>query len=185
MPQRLIVYYFNRKTALVNIIKKGYNSNMQNKMLIKIHNKLLKQKYTIAIAESCTGGLLSAELTKNPGASVYFLLGVVAYSNKSKEGILKIPPKLISKYGAVSRQVAISMAENIRKKSKADLGISITGIAGPGGATTNKPVGTVFICLSTKNINTCQKLSLHGNRRSIQKKAIQKVLHLLCEHLLL
>ena len=156
---------------------------MRDKILIKIHNRLLRQGKTIAVAESCTGGLLSGELTKNPGASGYFLLGVVAYSNTSKEKILQIPTKLISKYGAVSRQIAISMANNIRKKSKADLGIGITGIAGPAGSTVNKPVGTVFICLSVKNHNTCRAFSFRGNRQSIRNKATQKALRLLCAHL--
>ncbi|MBU0548561.1 MAG: CinA family protein [Candidatus Omnitrophica bacterium] len=156
---------------------------MQDKILTKIHNKLLSQKKTIAVAESCTGGLLCGKLTKNPGASVYFLLGVVAYSNNSKEKILQIPARLISKYGAVSRQIAILMSKNIRKRSKADLGIGITGLAGPGGATVNKPVGTVFISLSAKNKNTCQMLSFRGSRQDIRKKTIHEALRLLCAHL--
>ncbi|MDD5408561.1 MAG: CinA family protein [Candidatus Omnitrophica bacterium] len=156
---------------------------MPEKILSEIHNQLLSQKKTIAVAESCTGGLLCVELTKNPGASAYFLLGVVAYSNNSKNKILQIPAKFISRYGAVSRQIAISMAENIRKKTKADLGISITGIAGPGGSTVNKPVGTVFICLSAKKKNTCRLFYLRGNRRDIRNKATQEALRLLCAHL--
>ncbi|MFA6130048.1 MAG: CinA family protein [Candidatus Omnitrophota bacterium] len=156
---------------------------MPERILSKIHKQLLSQGKTIAIAESCTGGLLCAELTKNPGASTYFLLGVITYSNDSKKKILQIPAKFISRYGAVSPQVAISMAENIRKKTKADLGISITGIAGPGGSTVNKPVGTVFICLSAKKKNTCRLFYLQGNRRSIRNKATQEALRLLCAHL--
>jgi len=157
---------------------------MQNKIINKIHNKLLSQKKTIAVAESCTGGLLCSELSNNPGASGYFLLGIVAYSNKCKEKILKIPAEIITKYGAVSRQVALLMAENIRKISKADLGIGITGLAGPGGSTVNKPVGTVFICLSTKNKNIYQVFSFRGSRQSIRKKSTQEALRLLCAHLL-
>jgi len=163
------------KTAIIAI--------MQNKILVKIHNKLLSREKTIAVAESCSGGMLSAELTKNPGASGYFLLGVTAYSNKSKQKILKIPAKLISNYGAVSRQVAISMAKNIRKISKADLGISITGLAGPAGASANKPIGTVFICLVSKKINTCRKFYFSGNREEIRNKTTQEALRLLCAHL--
>ena len=156
---------------------------MPDKILTKIHNKLLSQGKTIAVAESCTGGLLCGQLTKNPGASGYFLLGVVAYNNNFKEKILRVPAKLISRYGAVSGQVAISMAENIRKKTKADLGISITGVAGPAGATANKPVGTVFICLSTRNKRSCRAFSFQGNRQDIRKKTIQEALRLLCAHL--
>ncbi len=156
---------------------------MRDKILKAIHNQLLCQKKTIAVAESCSAGLLCAELAKTPGASDYFILGIVAYSNNSKEKILQIPARLISKYGAVSSQVAISMAQNIRKKSKADLGLSITGIAGPGGATANKPVGTVFICLSTRNKNICRVFYFRGNRKQNQQKAVQEALRLLCAHL--
>jgi len=156
---------------------------MPDKILTKIHNKLLEQGKTIAVSESCSGGLLCAELTKNPGASNYFLLGVVTYSNNSKEKILQVPVKLISKYGAVSRQVAISMAKNMRRISKADLSISITGIAGPGGATKNKPVGTVFICLCAKNKDTCRVFYFKGSRQSIRNKSTQEALRLLCAHL--
>jgi PncC family amidohydrolase len=156
---------------------------MQNKILTKIHKKLLRQKKTIAIAESCTGGMLCAELTKNPGSSAYFLLGVVAYSNKSKEKILKIPASLISKYGAVSQQTAVLMAKNIRDISKSDFGISITGIAGPKGASAGKPIGTVFICLSLRNKDACRRFAFRGNRQEIRKKTTEEALRLLCEHL--
>jgi nicotinamide-nucleotide amidase len=175
--------YSTRKTGLVNIIKNSYNSAMIDKILTKIHKKLLKQEKTLAVAESCTGGLLCGRLTENPGASGYFLLGIVAYSNNSKEKILQVPARLISRYGAVSRQVAVSMARNIRRKANADLGISITGLAGPGGSTMNKPVGTVFICLSAKNKDTCRLFSFQGSRQVIRKKAIQGALRLLCAHL--
>ena len=163
------------KTAIISL--------MTNKILAKIHNQLLCRRQTIAVAESCSGGLLCAELTKQPGSSAYFLLGVVAYSNKSKEKILKIPASLISKYGAVSRQTAILMAKNIRDISKSDAGISITGIAGPGGASADKPIGTVFICLSIRNINICRKFSFKGSRNIIRGKTTQEALRLLCAHL--
>jgi nicotinamide-nucleotide amidase len=156
---------------------------MEDKILTKIHKRLLRQKKTIAIAESCTGGMLCAELTRNPGASAYFLLGVVTYSNKSKQKILKIPAKLISNYGAVSRQVAILMANSIRKISKANLGIGITGLAGPNGATPDKPIGTVFVCLSFKKINICRKFSFSGKRNEIRSKTTQEALRLLCAYL--
>ncbi|MDD5561167.1 MAG: CinA family protein [Candidatus Omnitrophica bacterium] len=156
---------------------------MPDKIISEIHNQLLHQKKTIAIAESCSGGLLCAKLTQKPGASAYFLLGIVAYSNSSKEKILQVPAKLISKYGAISRQVAISMAEGIRKKSKADLGIGITGLAGPGGSSVNKPVGTVFISLSEKDKNICRRFTFRGSRHGIRNKTIAEALRLLCAHL--
>jgi len=156
---------------------------MLNKVHKQIHNKLVKQRKTIAVAESCTGGLLSCLLTDIAGSSKYFLLGVVAYSNKSKETILNIPLKTITKYGAVSSKVAILMAKNIRKKINSDFGLSITGIAGPAGATLNKPVGTVFICLSHKNRNICRKLFFRGKRQDIRKKSAYEALRLLCAYL--
>ncbi|MFH0917963.1 MAG: CinA family protein [Candidatus Omnitrophota bacterium] len=149
----------------------------------QIHHQLTNQKKTISVAESCTGGLLCSLLTSLAGSSNYFILGVVTYSNKSKERILGIPEKTIAKYGAVSAQVARLMAQNIRKKTSTDWGLSITGIAGPSGATPDKSVGTVYICLSGKNKNICRKFNFSGNRENIRKKSTQNALHLLCAHL--
>ena len=149
----------------------------------QIHNRLIRQGKTISVAESCTGGLLAGVLTNLPGSSAYFLLGVVTYSNKSKEIILGIPAKTIARYGAVSAQVARLMAQNIRKKISADFGLSITGIAGPAGATPAKPVGTVYICLSGKNKDICRKFNFPGNRKNIREKSTQGALRLLCAHL--
>ena len=165
----------------------------------QIHTRLRNRAKTISVAESCTGGLLSSLLTSLPGSSDYFILGVVTYSNKSKEMILSIPAKIITKYGAVSRQVAILMAQNIRKKTSADFGLSITGIAGPArsgvprrgtsngvgptGATPAKSIGTVYICLSGNNKNICRKFHFPGNRKNIRNKSTQEALRLLCAHL--
>ena len=168
---------------------------MVKKITRQTHNLMNKRKKTIAVAESCTGGLLAGLLTSLLNASKYFLLGVVAYSNKAKEIILGIPAKTIARYGAVSQPVALLMAKNIRKKIHADFGLSITGIAGPvrsptahsatsnGGATPDKSVGTVYIGLAEKNKNICRKFNFSGNRLSIRKKAAQEALRLLCAHL--
>ena len=156
---------------------------MFKKILQQLHQRLTSQKKTIAVAESCSGGQLSEALTYLPGASNYFLLGVVTYSNKSKKVILNIPEKIIAKYGAVSRQVAILMAQNIRKKAHTDLGLSITGIAGPAGATTTKPVGTVFIALANKNKTLCRLFLLPGKREYVRKKSVQAALRLLYKHI--
>lgn len=156
---------------------------MSGAILRQVHKKLLDRGKTVAVAESCSGGLLSYLLTDIPGSSKYFLLGAVTYSNSSKQMILDIPAKTIAKYTAVSAQVAVLMAENVRKKAKSDLGLSITGIAGPTGATANKPVGTVFICLSDKNKNNCRKFSFRGSRQDIRKKSAQEALRLLCARL--
>ncbi len=156
---------------------------MPDKILKQAHKKLLEKKKTVAVAESCSGGLLSCLLTEISGSSGYFLLGVVAYSNSSKQTILDIPAQTIAKHSAVSSQVAVLMAKNVRKKAKSDLALSITGIAGPAGATANKPVGTVFICLSDKNKNNCRKFSFQGSRQDIRKKSAQEALRLLCARL--
>ena len=146
---------------------------------LKIHTSLLKRPKTLAVAESCTGGLLSKLLTDIPGSSKYFTLGVVAYSNKAKERILKVPSSIIAKKGAVSYEVAQRMAEAARKLIKADIGIGITGIAGPSGSSQGKPVGTVFIALDTKNNKICEKFHFMGNRASIREKTALKALELL------
>ena len=156
---------------------------MSNTLLKKIHHKLIQNKKTISIAESCTGGELSSLLTSLPGSSDYFILGAITYSNRSKISILNIPAKIIAKYGAVSRPVAILMAKNIKKKTRADLGLSITGIAGPRGATATKPVGTIFIALAYKNKTLCRLFQLAGQRVEIRKRSVREALSLLNEHL--
>jgi len=145
----------------------------------EIHKTLIKKKKTVAVAESCTGGLLSEHLSRFSGSSKYFILGVVAYSNKAKTKILKVPAKLISKKGAVSKEVALKMAQQVRKIAQTDLGIAVTGIAGPTGGTVQKPVGTIFIALRSKNKEICKELRLRGKRANIRKKATTKSLELL------
>ena len=150
----------------------------------RIHNQLIKKNKTISVAESCTGGLLSSLLTSLPDSSHYFLFGAVTYSNESKTKILSIPSKTIAKYGAVSQEIAKLMAHNIRRKFPAsDFGLSITGIAGPGGATPGKSIGTVYICLAAGRKQICRKFNFSGNRGAIRKKSAEAALRLLCAHL--
>ena len=137
-------------------------------LLNKISLILKKQNLKIATAESCTGGLIAHTLTNISGSSDYFDRGVVSYSNKSKTELLDVPEKLIDKYGAVSNPVAKAMADGIRVKSEVDIGISTTGIAGPTGGTKEKPVGLVFIAISTKDNVIVKKYQFGGNR--IQNK---------------
>jgi PncC family amidohydrolase len=157
----------------------NYNIIIMEAIVNQIHKSLLKKRKTIAVAESCTGGLLSSLLTRNPGSSKYFILGVVTYSNKAKETLLKIPHSIIAKNGAVSKPVAKLMAERIRKIAKTHFGIGITGIAGPGGLTPQKPVGTVLIAIDSKYGKICEKYHFRGNRLAIRKKAALKSLELL------
>jgi len=145
----------------------------------QIHNFLLKNRKTVAVAESCTGGLLSNLLTHIPGSSQYFTLGLVVYSNATKRTILKIPASVIYNKGAVSGSVAKAMARGVRKIANSDFGIGITGIAGPTGGTLQKPVGTVFIAIASKNKKTCQRFKFTGRRLTIRKKAALKSLELL------
>ncbi len=132
-------------------------------LLLKKHNK------TIAVAESCTGGLVSDKLTNIPGISEFFLEGVVAYSNRAKSDILGVPEELIIKHGAVSREVARAMAEGVQKRSAANVGIGTTGIAGPGGATKDKPVGLVYVAVVFDGAFEVKELRLRGARIDIKR----------------
>jgi len=110
-----------------------------------LHKKLINKKLTISVAESCTGGLLAHNLTKLANSSKYFQMGLTTYSNQAKIKILKVNKNIIKKYGAVSKECCKSMVQNLSKISKSKINVSITGIAGPGGASINKPVGLVYI----------------------------------------
>jgi PncC family amidohydrolase len=156
---------------------------MMQSLLNQLHKSLLKKELKIAVAESCTGGLLCKLLTDIPGSSAYFALGIVAYSNQAKEGILAIPRQIISRYGAVSAQSAKLMAWNIRRLAKVDLGLAITGIAGPGGGSVQKPLGTVFIAIATKDKILSEKLFFKGSRTGIRLQAALKGLELLRKNL--
>ncbi len=141
-------------------------------------------KKTMAIAESCTGGLISSRLTDIAGVSKNLLLTVVAYSNKAKMGLLDVPEKKILTYGAVSAQVARAMARNIRELAGSDISIATTGIAGPSGSTMAKPVGLVYIALSTPKQTTVKKCYFVGERKTIKFRSSQAALDMLRLHLL-
>ncbi len=129
---------------------------------------LLKKKLKITIAESCTGGLLSDMITNVPDSSKCFDFGLVTYSNESKNNLLKVKNKTLLIHGAVSKQTVSEMVKNLNDLSNSDMSIAISGIAGPGGGTNDKPVGTVFIGMSkSKNIDV-KKYLLYGNRKSIK-----------------
>lgn len=139
---------------------------------------LLKNNLTIATAESCTGGLLASRLTDIPGSSGYFLRGVVAYSNESKVDLLNVSADDIEKYGAVSSEVVVQMARNVREMSDSDIGVGISGIAGPGGGTEDKPVGTVYIGYSFKNgEDISQKHMFNGSRKDIKEITCSSVIN--------
>jgi nicotinamide-nucleotide amidase len=148
-------------------------------IVYQIHKALIKNKKTLAVAESCTGGLVSSLLTQLSGSSGYFILGIVAYQNRVKTNILKVPAGLIVHKGAVSAAVALIMAQQVRKLAKSDLGIGVTGIAGPTGGSPQKPVGTVFIAAAAKNKKICRGYHFKGSRTSIRNKAALKSMELL------
>ena len=143
--------------------------NLANKLV----KKLIQKKLKISFAESCTGGMLSSAITSISGSSKIFNLGLITYSNEAKVDILKVPKKIISKYGAVSNECCLSMVKNLSKISKADISISITGIAGPNGGTKFKPVGLVYIGIKKGNKIIIKKnLFKNRNRISIQKASV-------------
>jgi len=137
---------------------------------------LLMRRYTLAVAESCTGGLISQRVTSVPGSSAYFLCGMTCYSNRSKTELAGIPPLLIEMNGAVSPEVAKGLAEGIRKRSGATLGLGLTGIAGPTGATLEKPVGMVHIALSMEGSLDHREFRFGGDRERIRQWASQAAL---------
>ena len=146
----------------------------------KVVNKLIKKKLTISIAESCTGGLLSSHFTQIPKASETYTFGVITYSNESKNKFLKISKKFLLKYGSVSKQTCILMAKNLNKLTKTDISISITGIAGPSGGSSNKPIGLVYVGTKFKKKLICKKLLIKNKSRNyIQSQAVKKTLKLI------
>lgn len=145
----------------------------------KIGIILTKQKKTLAVAESCSGGLLGHRLTNIAGSSNYFVGGVLVYANRAKTRFLGVSSHLLKKYGAVSQPVAHNMANSIRKILKTDFGISITGIAGPTGGTIQKPVGLTYIAVAKSKKTLCKEFHFKGSRQKIKTEATQSALKLL------
>ncbi len=167
------------------ILANSHNSLYNNNMRLeeKIAQLLTENKKTLAVAESCTGGLLGHRVTNIPGSSEFFQLGLITYSNESKRQLLKIPSRILSRKGAVSEEVAVLMATRIRKLAQTDFGIGITGIAGPTGGTLKKPVGFTYIAVATGVETLCLKCLFKGNRLQIKTQAATQALKLLLEFL--
>jgi PncC family amidohydrolase len=138
---------------------------------------------TIAVAESCTGGLLSSMITDVPGSSGHFLGAVVAYGNETKKKLLGVSPYSLKRYGAVSERVAADMARGVSEKLSSDIGLSITGIAGPGGGSVKKPVGTVYIGISIGGRSFVKGFLFKGTRRSIKKQSATSAINALSKFL--
>lgn len=149
-----------------------------------VGRRLAMTEFTVAVAESCTGGLIAQRLTNVPGSSKYFIEGVVTYSNESKVRLLGVDKKIIREFGAVSQQVARDMARGVRHKAKSDFGLAVTGIAGPGGGTDEKPVGLVYIALADDAHTEHRKLMLPGDRELVRWRASQAALDMLRRRLI-
>jgi PncC family amidohydrolase len=133
---------------------------------------------TVAVAESCTGGLLGGAITAIPGSSLYFSGGVVAYGNSAKISLLAVPPRLIAARGAVSREVALAMAEGVLCLFRADLAIAVTGVAGPGGGSRGKPVGTVWVAVVVPGgVRYAHRFRFPGGREAVRREAVRTSLH--------
>ena len=151
-----------------------------NNLSLKIVKLLTKKKLTVSFAESCTGGLLASTITSISGSSKVFDMGLVTYSNNTKVKLLKVPKKTINKYGAVSYETCLSMVKNLSKISKANISVSITGVAGPKGGTKEKPVGLVFIGIKKgNNIIVRKNLFKVKKRVLIQKETVNEVLKII------
>ncbi len=144
---------------------------------------LAERGLKIAVAESCTGGLIGHRLTAVPGSSAYFEWGVVCYSDRCKEEVVGVPQNLIAQFGAVSVQVATALAEGIRGRAKADLGLGVTGIAGPGGGSEAKPVGLVYFALAHSGRTICESGRYSGDREFLKMRFSQAAMDLVRRHL--
>ncbi len=145
-----------------------------------LHKKLVKKKLTISVAESCTGGLLAHNFTKLANSSKYFQMGLITYSNQAKIKILKVNKNIIRKYGAVSNECCKAMVHNLSKISNSKINVSITGIAGPGGGSKDKPVGLVYIGIKKgKTLFIKENKFKSRNRNSIQKSTVRTVINII------
>jgi len=153
------------------------------KLLNKISTLLNEKKLTVATAESCTGGFIAHNLTNISGSSNYFDRGIISYSNDAKNELLNVPKELLKEHGAVSEPVAKAMAEGIRKISNSDIGLSTTGVAGPTGGTKEKPVGLVYVGLSTKKDTIVKKFRFNEDRIGNKIATCNAALNLLYEYL--
>jgi nicotinamide-nucleotide amidase len=163
----------------------AYLYGKDDEVMEAVVGRLLRErKATLAVAESCTGGLISHRITEVPGSSDYFLRGVVAYSNRAKEELLRVSPALLEHYGPVSRAVAEQMVKGVRESSGATVGVATTGIAGPTGGTPEAPVGRVFIALSAQDMSEVKQHDFFGDRQQIKVMASEVALDRVRRYLL-
>lgn len=159
----------------------GYDDEILEKV---VGDCLINTGSTLSVAESCTGGLITAKLTDVPGSSLYLKGGVVAYSNDIKNKVLGVPGEILERYGAVSKQTALAMAGGVRLLTGAKLGLAVTGIAGPGGGTPQKPNGLVYISLSADDRVCCEEYRFPGERPAVRQGAANAALNMIRRYLL-
>lgn len=179
--EKLLQSSANRLTKILG----NYIYGSDEETIEEVVGNLLKtKKLKVAVAESCTGGMLGEMITRIPGSSEYFQGGVISYNARIKEDLLKVSSKVIRKYGEVSRQVAKLMAEGVRRCCHSNIGISVTGIAGPGGATEKKKVGLVYMALADNKKTITQKHQLFGDRQLIRLRSARRALNMLRMYLM-
>lgn len=160
-------------------VKRGINMNLEEKIVKELKNR----GYTISTAESCTGGLLAGRLLNVSGASEVFNEGYITYSNEAKQRLVYVSPSSLQLHGAVSFEVAQEMAIGVQQAAKAQVGLSTTGIAGPGGGTPEKPVGLVYVACAIEGKAWCKECRFHGDREENRRQAVEEALQLLWENL--
>jgi nicotinamide-nucleotide amidase len=176
---------FNSSCNAVNTVLGDSIYGCDRDSMERVVGRLLTENnLKLAVAESCTGGLICRRITNTPGSSAYLLGGVVSYADSLKTIFLGVSPDLLRLHGAVSREVAEAMAVGVREKSRADIGLAVTGIAGPDGGSEEKPVGTVYIAIATSNENWVTKFHFHGDRNQIREISAQSGLDLIRKYLL-
>lgn len=159
-------------------MKKNLEHNEKNDYAMLLAKMLLEKKLTISFAESCTGGLVSSIMTDIPGSSSYLMGSIVSYSNKAKHEILKVTNSNLEKFGAVSEEVAKDMAIGVKALFNVNVGVSITGIAGPGGATNYKPIGLVYIAVIYNKVLVVEKCFFKGTRKEVKMKSAKKAIEI-------
>ncbi len=157
---------------------------MDEKIEFLIGDKLRQQGLKLMLAESCSGGLISHLISNVPGSSDYYLGSIVSYSNEAKQRLLGVRYETLETYGAVSRETVLEMARGVCQAFGADVGLSVSGIAGPGGGTPDKPVGLVWLGLSTRGVEQAQQTFWKGDRLQIKEQAAEAALALLLDCLL-
>ena len=172
----------NIKENIANTVSDYYYTFSEHNLEEIVVNKLIKHQFTIATAESCTGGLIGNRITEVPGSSNVYKGSIVAYSNSVKINNLGIDKNNLKKYGAVSREIAGEMAKQVRKIFNSKIGVSTTGIAGPGGGTKEKPIGLVYVALSSKEDLVIKKYNFHSNRNKNKIRSSQAVLKIIQDY---